>query len=202
MSADTAPPLKDLPSGALGSSIRRDQYLRARICCHVKAVAGGTRSRRAGRRKLIACAAASRNNRPREARDLLTLGRTAGAALAGGTAVAPSSWGRFDWRTVVFQHIENQLVAERPERVLGLSQRVEKAGDTVFMRRHLLDVAQAHAMLKHRDEATAILERLRAETPEWLRHQQMATSIFGEVQQMSGRVTRRHRALAGFFDAP
>lgn len=133
---------------------------------------------------------------------MLTLGRTASAALAGKTAVAPSSWGRFDWRTVVFQHIENQLVAERPERVLRLAERVEGAGDTVFMRRHLLDVAQAHVMLKHRDEATGILERLRAETPAWLRHQQMATSIFQQIQHMSGRVTNRHRALAAFFDTP
>ncbi len=155
-----------------------------------------------GKLLVHASAAASRNNRVREAREMLTLGRTASAALAGKTAVAPSSWGRFDWRTVVFQHIENQLVAERPERVLRLAERVEGAGDTVFMRRHLLDVAQAHVMLKHRDEATGILERLRAETPAWLRHQQMATSIFQQIQHMSGRVTNRHRALAAFFDTP
>jgi transcriptional regulator with XRE-family HTH domain len=155
-----------------------------------------------GKLLVHASAAASRNNRVREAREMLTLGRTAGAALAGSTAVAPSSWGRFDWRTVVFQHIENQLVADRPERVLRLAERVQGAGDTTFMRRHLLDVAAAHAMLRRRDEATAVLERLRAETPAWLRHQQMATDIFRQVQQMSGRVTRRHRELAAFFDAP
>jgi hypothetical protein len=70
------------------------------------------------------------------------------------------------------------------------------------MRRHLLDVAQAHAMLRQRDEATSILERLRVETPEWLRHQRMATATFLDVQQMGGRVTRRQRELAAFFDAP
>lgn len=154
-----------------------------------------------GKLLVHASAAAARNNRAREAREMLSLGRTAGAALAGATAVAPSSWGRFDWRTVVFQHIENQLVAERPERVLALSERVTHAGDTVFMRRHLLDVAQAHAMLRHKDEATSVLEQLRAETPEWLRHQQMATGVFRQLQQSSGRVTARHRELAAFFDA-
>jgi hypothetical protein len=154
-----------------------------------------------GKLLVHASAAASRNNRAREAREMLTLGRTAGAALGGGTAVAPSSWGRFDWRTVVFQHIENQLVADRPGRVLRLAERVQGAGDTTFMRRLLLDVAQANAMLKRRDEATSVLERLRAETPAWLRHQQMATGIFRQIQQMSGRVTARHRALAAFFDA-
>lgn len=155
-----------------------------------------------GKLLVHASAAASRNNRVREAREMLVLGRTASSALAGKTAIAPSSWGRFDWRTVVFQHIENQLVAGRPERVLRLAERVQGAGDTVFMRRHLLDVAQSHVMLRHRDEATSILERLRVETPAWLRHQRMATEIFQQVQQMSGRVTKRHRALADFFEAP
>lgn len=147
-------------------------------------------------------AAAARNNRPTEAREMLRLGRTAGSALAGATAVAESSWGRFDWRTVAFQGIENQLVAERPERVLGLSERIASAGTTTFMRRHLLDVAQAHAMLRHRDEALTVLERLSTQTPEWLRHQQMATRTFHEVQQLGGRVTRQQRQLAAFFDAP
>lgn len=147
-------------------------------------------------------AAAARNNRAQEAREMLRLGRTAGAALAGATAVAESSWGRFDWRTIAYQAVENQLVAERPERVLRLSERVAGTGDTVFMRRHLLDVAQAHVMLRQRDEALGVLERLRAETPEWLRHQRMATQTFQEVQQLGGRLTRRQRELAAFFDAP
>lgn len=145
-------------------------------------------------------AAAARNNRGAEAREMLRLGRTAGAALAGGTAVAESSWGRFDWRTIAYQSVENQLVAEKPDLVLRLSERVAGSGDTTFMRRHLLDVAQAHAMLGHRDDALAILERLRAETPEWLRHQRMASDTFQQLQQ-GGRATARARALAAFFDA-
>jgi transcriptional regulator with XRE-family HTH domain len=155
-----------------------------------------------GKLLVHASAAAARNNRAREAREILRLGRTAGAALGGGTAVAESSWGKFDWRTIAFQAIENQLVAEQPGRVLRLSERVAGAGTTVFMRRHLLDVAQAHAMLRQRDEAMTVLERLRAETPEWLRHQRMAADTFHLVQQMSGRATARQRSLAAFFGAP
>lgn len=155
-----------------------------------------------GKLLVHASAAASRNNRPQEAREMLRLGRTAGAALTSGTVVAESSWGRFDWRTVAFQGIENHLVARRPDRVLRLSERLAGAGDTVFMRRHLLDVAQAHAMLRQRDEALGVLERLCAETPEWLRHQRMATETFQDVQRLGGRVTRRQRELAVFFDAP
>ncbi|WP_442785477.1 helix-turn-helix domain-containing protein [Actinacidiphila sp. DG2A-62] len=155
-----------------------------------------------GKLLVHASAAAARNNKPQEAREMLRLGRTAGTALAGATAVAPSSWGRFDWRTITFQHIENQLVADRPERVLGLAERVRGVGDVTFMRRHLLDVAAANAALRRRDEATSILEQLRAQTPAWLRHQQMATQIFHQVQRLNGRVTARHRELAKFFDAP
>jgi transcriptional regulator with XRE-family HTH domain len=147
-------------------------------------------------------AAAARNNRTVEAREMLRMGRTAGAALAGGTAVAESSWGRFDWRTVAFQGIENHLVANRPDMVLRLSERVSGAGDATFMRRHLLDVAQAHAMLRHRGDALDVLDKLHGETPEWLRHQRMAADTFHEVQRQGGRLTRRERQLAEFFSTP
>jgi transcriptional regulator with XRE-family HTH domain len=147
-------------------------------------------------------AAAARNNRSAEAREMLRMGRTAGAALAGGMAVSESSWGRFDWRTVAFQGIENHLVASRPDLVLRLSEKVSTAGDATFMRRHLLDVAQAHAMLRHRSEALDVLDKLHTETPEWLRHQRMAADTFHEVQQQGGRLTRQQRRLAEFFGAP
>jgi hypothetical protein len=155
-----------------------------------------------GKLLVHASAAAARNNRPQEAREMLRMGRTAGAALSSGTVVAESSWGRFDWRTVAFQGIENQLVARRPDRVLRLSARLAGAGDAVFMRRHLLDVAQAHAMLRQPNEAMGILGQLREETPEWLRHQRMATETFHDAQQLGGRVTRQRRELAAFFGAP
>lgn len=149
-------------------------------------------------------AAAARNNRPREAREILRLGRTAGAALGGGQAVAVSSWGRFDWRTVAFQGIENQLVAEKPDRVLRLSERMPVPADKkgkLFMRRHLLDVAQAHAMLRRPDVTTDILWTLLDETPEWLRHQRMAADTFHDVLSGSKqrRLTAKQRDLAAFF---
>ncbi|GAA4821259.1 hypothetical protein GCM10023220_62950 [Streptomyces ziwulingensis] len=149
-------------------------------------------------------ATAARNNRPGQAREILRLGRTAGAALGGGQAVAVSSWGRFDWRTVAFQGIENQLVADRPDRVLRLSERMPAAVDAkgrVFMRRHLLDVAQAHLLMRAPDEATSILWSLMGETPEWLRHQRMAADTFHAVLRKSKRrrMTSRERELAAFF---
>ncbi|MFJ6299029.1 helix-turn-helix domain-containing protein [Streptomyces griseoviridis] len=149
-------------------------------------------------------AAAARNNRPAEAREILRLGRTAGVALGAGQAVAVSSWGRFDWRTVAFQGIENQLVAEKPDRVLRLSEKLPAPTDRkgrLFMRRHLLDVAQAHVMMRTPGEATVILWSLMNETPEWLRHQQMAAATFHDAVRKSGRrrMTLKERELAKFF---
>lgn len=149
-------------------------------------------------------AAAARNNRPANAREILRLGRTAGVALGGGQAVAVSSWGRFDWRTVAFQGIENQLVAEKPDRVLRLSERMPVPTDKkgrLFMRRHLLDVAQAHVMMRAPDEATAILWSLMDQTPEWLRHQRMAADTFHDAVRRSKRrrMTLKERELAAFF---
>ncbi|OKH95089.1 helix-turn-helix domain-containing protein [Streptomyces uncialis] len=157
-----------------------------------------------GKLLVHASAAAARNNRDQEAREMLRLGRAAGVALGGGQAVEASSWGRFDWRTVAFQGIENQLVARRPDRVLGLSARLPAPKDKkerLFMRRHLLDVAQAHVMLRHLDEATGVLWSLRNETPEWLRHQRMAADTFRDIIRTSkrARLSPQHRDLAAFF---
>ncbi|MFJ6571226.1 helix-turn-helix domain-containing protein [Streptomyces sp. NPDC091292] len=157
-----------------------------------------------GKLLVHASAAAARNNRPQEAREMLRLGRTAGAALGGGQVAELSSWGRFDWRTVAFQGIENHLVAERPDRVLGLSARLPRAKDKkdrLFMRRHMLDVAQAHVMLRQFDESTGILWSLWDETPEWLRHQRMAVGTFRTITRTSKRrrISTQHRDLAAFF---
>ncbi|MET8827342.1 helix-turn-helix transcriptional regulator [Streptomyces sp. NPDC004610] len=157
-----------------------------------------------GKLLVHASAAAARNNRPREAREILRLGRTAGAALGGGQVLAVSSWGTFDWRTVAFQGIENQLVAQRPDRVIALSERMPAPTDTkgrLFQRRHLLDVAQANVMLHRPDDATDILWSLMDETPEWLRHQRMAADTFHDALGASKRrrLTAKQRDLTTFF---
>ncbi|RKN52384.1 XRE family transcriptional regulator, partial [Streptomyces klenkii] len=155
-----------------------------------------------GKLLVHASAAAARNNRPAEARDLLRMARTAGAALGGRSVVEPSSWGRFDWRTVAFQGIENYLVTGRPRRVLAFAERLGYGADSKLARRHLLDVAQAHAQLRQGSEATAILSGLLDETPEWLRHQRMAAGTFRDVLRHSKRrrLTPQQRRLATFFE--
>lgn len=157
-----------------------------------------------GRLLIRGSSAAARNNRPREARDMLRLARTAGSALGGGVAAYPYGWGRFDWSTVAFQAVENQVVAEQPRRVLGLSERFPASGTAATANtwnRHRLDVAQAHVMLRQADEATAVLAQLHGQAPEWLRHQQMAKATFERSLKVSGRrkLTGKQRELAAFF---
>lgn len=156
-----------------------------------------------GRLLVRASSAAARNNRPQEARDMLRLARTAGAALGGGVAAYPYGWGRFDWSTVAFQAVENQVVAEQPRRVLGLSERIRVSGTATAntWNRHRLDVAHAHVLLRHADEATDVLSALHGEAPEWLRHQRMAKDSFDQLLKVSGRrkLTVRQRELAAFF---
>lgn len=157
-----------------------------------------------GRLLVRASSAAARNNRPGEARDMLRLARTAGAALGGGVAANPYGWGRFDWSTVALQAVENQVVAEQPRRVLGLSERLpgsDSKATANTWNRHRLDVAQAHVMLRQADESTAVLAELHGRAPEWLRHQQMAREMFEQSLKASGRrkLTGKQRELAAFF---
>ncbi|MDX3024082.1 helix-turn-helix domain-containing protein [Streptomyces acidiscabies] len=156
-----------------------------------------------GRLLIRGSSAAARNNRPQEARGMLRLARTAGSALGGGVAANPYGWGKFDWSTVAFQAVENQVVAGQPRRVLGLSARIPAlvSATANTWNRHQLDVAQAHVQVRQVDESTQILAALLDEAPEWLRHQQMAADTFEESLRASKkrRLTAQQRRLATFF---
>ena len=142
--------------------------------------------------------AAARNNRPQEAREMLRLARAAGVALGEAQAVSTSTWGRFDWRTVAYQAIENHMTTDNPGRALALAARMPPPPrGATFGRRHLLTLAQAHAELRRGDEALDILLSLRRLSPEWLRHQRLAAEVLQTVRRTRKRqLTRDQRALA------
>ena len=54
-------------------------------------------------------------------------------------------------------------------------------------------------MLRQGDQAEEILAGIHAESPDWLRHQQMATEVFTDVLRKRRRLTKRQRELALFF---
>ncbi|WP_326599864.1 helix-turn-helix domain-containing protein [Streptomyces sp. NBC_01803] len=154
-----------------------------------------------GRLLLKASAAAARNNKPSEAKDFVQMARAAGAALGNGSGGAGYKSGRFNNLSAAYQAVENYMVAERPDRVLGLSERISAAGASTSntKHRHLLDVARAHVLLRHDDEAEGILAALYEESPDWLSHQRMAADVFSDVLRKRRRLTQRQRKLAEFF---
>ncbi|RKN07908.1 helix-turn-helix domain-containing protein [Streptomyces radicis] len=133
-----------------------------------------------GRLLLRASTSAARNNKDSEARDLLRLSRAAATALGSATAIDWHSYGRFDWSSVALMGIENHMIARRYDRVLALSERLPKdiplTSDN--RHRHMLDVSLAEARGRSTDRAFHVLGRLRASTPEWLRHQSLARDVY------------------------
>ncbi|MFI7273537.1 helix-turn-helix domain-containing protein [Streptomyces sp. NPDC049879] len=142
--------------------------------------------------------AAARNNRPQEAREMLRLARAAGIALGGKQAVSQAAWGRFDWRTVAYQAIENHMTTDNPGMALALAAKMPSPpANAPFGRRHMLTVAQAHAALRSGDKALTILLGLSRTSPEWLRHQRLAADVFREVRDKRARaMSHDHRELA------
>ncbi|WP_308251283.1 helix-turn-helix transcriptional regulator [Streptomonospora nanhaiensis] len=152
---------------------------------------------------LRASAAAARNNRPDSAGELVAAARAAGSALGEEVTEHLRGWGTFGPLTVDLKAIENEAVADRPDRVLAMSTRLPQGvgrATSDNWNRHRLDVAAAHARLRHGDEATRLLVEMRRQAPEWLRHQRLAAAAFTDVVRTRKRsLTADQRDLAEFL---
>lgn len=150
---------------------------------------------------LRASAAAARNNRTDEAREAITHARTAGTALGGEVTHRLRGWVSFGPTTVELKAIENKAIAERPDRVLSMSRPITRGGVTpADWNRHLLDVAKAHARMRHDQEATHVLSGLVRTSPQWLSHQRLAADTFAEVRARRKRaLSSEQRTLAALF---
>ncbi|MBE3000189.1 helix-turn-helix transcriptional regulator [Nocardiopsis sp. HNM0947] len=150
---------------------------------------------------LRASAAAARNNRPDEAREAITLARTAGVALGGEVTHRLRGWVSFGPTTVELKAIENEAIADRPDRVLSMSKPLTQGSSTSDnWNRHMLDVAKAHARMRHDQEATHVLSGLVRASPQWLSHQRLAADTFAEVRARRKRaLTSEQRKLAALF---
>ena len=154
---------------------------------------------------LRASAAAARNNRPDESSEALALARTAAARLGREVYHDMRGWGAFGPLTVELRVVEAELVADRPDRVLALSERLPQVRGRTSSdswHRHQLDVAEAYARMRKDAEATQILTSLRREAPAWLRHQRMAQETLTTVVSRRKRaLTKEQRALVELFGA-
>ncbi|GAB3977712.1 hypothetical protein GCM10029978_068230 [Actinoallomurus acanthiterrae] len=150
-----------------------------------------------------AAAAASRNNRPREAREYAAVARTAGARLerehedlAGHHNFGPVS------AAVMGPEIE--ILADQPDAALRLASQIPRdAGraNTSTWNRHLLDLANAHVSTGNTDKATEIMTSLRRQHPEWMRYQQYARDVVRDILGKRPRMPNEdQRQLAEFMN--
>ncbi|REE96959.1 helix-turn-helix domain-containing protein [Thermomonospora umbrina] len=146
-------------------------------------------------------AAAVRNNQPGEADDALRLAYAAGAAM-GREYASPSDYARtFGPLKVAMMRAENAMVADRPDRVLAIAERIPERvfrPQSPSRKRHRLDVANAHVSLKRYTDAVDVLQELRSSAPEWIVNQRLARDILAKVISRRRTLTSEMRDLADF----
>lgn len=142
---------------------------------------------------LRAAAAASRNNRPEEAREYARAAGAAGARLGrqhedlvGHRAFGPL--------TPALMMTEIEMLDGHPDRALDMARDVPRdvgTGNTSSWDRHRLDIARAKAQTGDPEKGTEIVQTIRAEHPEWLRYQQYARDITRELLDARPRMPSR-----------
>ncbi len=159
-----------------------------------------------GRLLIRASAAAVRDNRPGEAAETLRLARMAAAGTGHDFLLPYSPWHVFGPVTVLVSSAENAMIEDRPEAVLAIAARLEGARPQMpvprFAPSHKLDVANAHAALRHDTEAVGILQQVRKERPQWLPQQRYAADILAKVIRHRRTLTAEMRELADAVRLP
>jgi transcriptional regulator with XRE-family HTH domain len=157
-----------------------------------------------GRLLIRASTASVRDNRPGEAAEALRLARMAAAGTGRDFLLPSSPWHMFGPVTVSVIAAENAMIQDRPETVLAIAGQI--AGSTVpvprFAPSHRLDVAGAHAALRHYPEAVAVLQDLRRQRPQWLPQQRHAADILTKIVHRRRTLTPEMRELADALHLP
>ncbi|MEU8541982.1 helix-turn-helix transcriptional regulator [Streptomyces sp. NPDC048717] len=149
---------------------------------------------------LRVASAATRNNRPDVARQARRLAATAAGALDREHVDFQEHWGTFGPVTAETKRIEDLALIGDARGVLGLAD-----GGLVGARalaaygrpgintwgRHRLDVARAHVQLGSHQDAMDELTGLKATASEWLKHQNIARHVMGDI------LAKRKRTLTG-----
>jgi transcriptional regulator with XRE-family HTH domain len=153
-----------------------------------------------GRLLLWAAMAAARDNRPREAEEMIRLAQIATAGADRDFTLAYAPWHRFGPATVAITRAENAAICERPAVVLTIGGELDRQGVGRSYIRHRLDVAHAYAMLRQFPEAVTVLRELRQSAPEWLACQRYAADIMRRVVQRRRTLTAEMREMADFLN--
>lgn len=165
-----------------------------------------------GRLLLGVTNAAIRDNRPGEAADALSLARAAAGRIGREVCLDGSTARTFGPVSTMMILAENAAIERRPDKVLGIAEGIPTiaAGIGAGMlhpgsasrRRHRLDIANAHVMLRRYPEAMGILRELRAEAPEWLVQQGYARRIVKDILEQRRSLTQEMRDLADAVALP
>lgn len=158
-----------------------------------------------GRLLVRAAAAAVRDNREAEAAEALRLARMAAAGCGPDFLLPYAAWHLYGPVTVQAATSEFHAVCGRPDLVLAIDARLSGLRRNLpvprFAPSQRLDVASAHVMLGHPEEAFAVLRQLQARRPEWLPRQPAAHEILRTAISQRRRLTGEMRELAKAMNA-
>jgi len=151
--------------------------------------------------------AAVRDNRSGAAEDALSLAGMAAERIGREVRMGASTTRTFGPGTVLMIRGENEVLTGNPQRVLDIAERVPWDGllyrGSASKRRHRLDVASAHVMLRRRDEAIGVLSELRDQAPEWLAQQRTARDVMESLLgQWKRTIPAQVRELADAVQLP
>lgn len=159
-----------------------------------------------GRLMTRAAMAAVRDNRPDEADEALRLATMAAAGIGRDIIVPHAPWHVFGPVTVSVFRAEAAMLLEQPERVLAIARRLAGARTAMPLPRFApsfrLDIAHAHAMLHHDDDAVAVLQDLRVTRPQWLPRQRYAADILDVLFAHRRTLSRDMQELADAVRLP
>ncbi|MEV0631168.1 helix-turn-helix domain-containing protein [Nonomuraea wenchangensis] len=143
-------------------------------------------------------AAAIRDNRPDEADEMMRLALSGAVRMGREHGSYHEYFTTFGPATVQMKRVENAIIEHQPERALRLAREIPPGlrPTSDNRNRHLLDVANAHVMLREYDKALDILSQLAREAPAWLPNQRYAKDMLQTIVGRRRTLTPEMRKLA------
>ncbi|MFF0769327.1 helix-turn-helix domain-containing protein [Nonomuraea wenchangensis] len=143
-------------------------------------------------------AAAIRDNRTDEADEMMRLALSGAVRMGREHGSYHEYFTTFGPATVQMKRVENAIIEHQPERALRLAREVPPGlrPTSDNRNRHLLDVANAHVMLREYDKALDILSQLAREAPAWLPNQRYAKDLLQTIVGRRRTLTPEMRKLA------
>lgn len=148
---------------------------------------------------LWSMAAASAAGRAAETQEYLSLAKAGAARMDGDRLEYALNFGPTQ---VAMQDTYAQVTLGQPDRAVAAAERVQLEDLRPISRgRHLLDLAEAHAAMRHDGDAIDTLLQAKTRAPVWFRHQVQARNLVAEMCERRARLTPSLRELVKSLDA-